>query len=245
MQILGLQKTTLLDYPGRVACTVFLGGCNFRCPFCHNKEIVLASSGGTHVDLAITEDELFSFLEKRKNILAGVCITGGEPTIHADLPDFIAKIKSLGYSVKLDTNGTNPKMLAALIDDKLIDYCAMDIKNCPDKYDTSVTFEGAGVSVSYVFDNIKKSVHLLLSQPCNEENEFSYEFRTTLVRELHDEADMVSICEWIAGANAYYLQSYVESDGVFCKKFHAHDDDTLARFERLCRSYIPNTHLRG
>jgi len=174
-----------------------------------------------------------------------VCITGGEPTIHADLPDFIAKIKKLDYKVKLDTNGTNPQMLAALIHDKFIDYCAMDIKNCPEKYDTSVTFGSADVSVSYDFDNIKKSVNHLLTQPCNDENGFSYEFRTTLVRELHDEADMVSICKWIAGANAYYLQSYVESDGVFCKGFHAHDDDTLTRFERICRTYIPNTYLRG
>lgn len=245
MQILGLQKTTLLDYPGRVACTIFLGGCNFRCPFCHNKEIVLALGCDNNTDSMITKDALFSFLQKRRNILTGVCITGGEPTINADLPDFIAEIKKLDYKVKLDTNGTNPQMLATLIQEKLIDYCAMDIKNCPEKYDTSVTFETSGFFVSYDIADIKKSVNLLLSQPCADENRFSYEFRTTLVRELHEEADMLAICQWIAGANAYYLQSYIESDGVFHKGFHAHDADTLSHFERLCRTHIPNTFLRG
>lgn len=239
MQILGLNKTTLLDYPGRVACTIFLGGCNFRCPFCHNKSIVLGAGSEE------SADGLFSFLKKRRNILTGVCITGGEPTINADLPDLIAAIKELGYQVKLDTNGTNPQMLAMLIDRKLIDYCAMDIKNCLDKYDTTVSFEGSDSSVTYDIAAVKKSVAILLSQPCTEEDTFTYEFRTTLVRELHDEKDLLSICQWIAGANAYYLQSYVESDGVFRKGFHAHDEDTLAHFEQLCRSYISNTHLRG
>ena len=239
MQILGLNKTTLLDYPERVACTIFLGGCNFRCPFCHNKSIVLGAGSEE------SADGLFSFLKKRRNILTGVCITGGEPTINADLPDLIAAIKELGYQVKLDTNGTNPQMLAMLIDRRLIDYCAMDIKNCLDKYDTTVSFEGSDSFVTYDIAAIKKSVAILLSQPCTEEDAFTYEFRTTLVRELHDEKDLLSICQWIAGANAYYLQSYVESDGVFRKGFHAHDEDTLAHFEQLCRSYIPNTHLRG
>jgi len=239
MQILGLNKTTLLDYPGRVACTIFLGGCNFRCPFCHNKSIVLGAGSEESVD------ELFSFLKKRRNILTGVCITGGEPTINADLPDLIAEIKELGYQVKLDTNGTNPQMLAALIDRSLIDYCAMDIKNSPEKYDTTVSFENSVIPVTYDIADIKKSAAILLSQPCTEEDGFTYEFRTTLVRELHDEKDVLSICQWIAGANAYYLQSYVESDGVFRKGFHAHDENTLAHFEQLCRPYIPNTHLRG
>ena len=245
MQILGLNKTTLLDYPGRVACTIFLGGCNFRCPFCHNKSIVLASDCEDNALQLYTKEEIFSFLKKRRNILSGVCITGGEPTINADLPDFIAEIKKLGYAVKLDTNGTNPQMLASLISDKLIDYCAMDIKNCLEKYDTSVNFDASDVSVSYDIADIQRSAALLLSQPCAEESGFSYEFRTTLVRELHNEADILTICKWIAGANAYYLQSYVESDGVFCRDFHAHDTDTLARFEQLCRFYIPNTYLRG
>lgn len=241
MKILGLNKTTLLDYPGRVACTVFLGGCNFRCPFCHNKDIVLASDCiGEY-----SQDEIFSFLKKRKGILTGVCITGGEPTIHNDLPDFIADIRQLGYKVKLDTNGSNPAMLAALITGRLIDYCAMDIKNCPQKYDISVSFSPSPVPPIYHLDDILQSAEILLSQPCTSENGFSYEFRTTLVKELHGEDDLRSICQWIKGANAYYLQSYVESGGVFCKGFHAHDEDTLAHFEQICQEYIPGTHLRG
>lgn len=233
MKILGLNKTTLLDYPGRVACTIFLGGCNFRCPFCHNKDIVLMSDA---ID-AYSQDEIFAFLRKRKGILTGVCITGGEPTINNDLPGFIADIKQLGYKIKLDTNGSSPAMLASLIDNKLIDCCAMDIKNAPEKYDTTVSFPA--------LTDVKKSVELLLSQSCEEENGFSYEFRTTLVKELHDEADLLSICKWIAGANAYYLQPYVESPGVFQKEFHTHDMETLSHFEHLCQTHVPNTHLRG
>lgn len=239
MKILGLSKTTLLDYPNRVACTIFLGGCNFRCPFCHNKDIVLASGRITEY----SQDEFFTFLKKRKGILTGVCITGGEPTIHDDLPDFIAVVKELGYKVKLDTNGSNPTMLAALIADRQIDYCAMDIKNRPEKYDTSVSFTAS--PAVYDLSKIRQSVELLLSQPCTDSNSFSYEFRTTLVKELHEESDIRAICEWITGAKAYYLQSYVESDGVFCKRFHAHDESTLRAFEHLCQTYIPNTHLRG
>lgn len=240
MKILGLNKTTLLDYPQRVACTIFLGGCNFRCPFCHNKDIVLAANCTFY-----TRDDILTFLKKRKGILTGVCITGGEPTINSELPELIAAIKQLDYKVKLDTNGSNPKMLNELIADGLIDYCAMDIKNCPQKYDTSVSIEASYTTVSYALSDIKRSVEILLSQPCVSENGFSYEFRTTLVKELHDESDIRAICQWIRGANAYYLQSYVESDGVFCKGFHAYDEDTLSHFEDLCRTYIPNTHLRG
>lgn len=241
MKILGLNKTTLLDYPKRVACTIFLGGCNFRCPFCHNKDIVLASD---RID-EFSQEEIFAFLKKRQNILTGVCITGGEPTIHSSLPDFIAAIRQLGYHVKLDTNGSNPAMLASLIADGLIDYCAMDIKNCPEKYDASVSFPDSPTPAVYRFSDIAQSVKILLSQPCDGKNGFSYEFRTTLVKELHEEADIHAICQWLAGANAYYLQSYAESDGVFCKGFHAHEESVLAHFEHLCQSYIPNTHLRG
>lgn len=240
MRILGLNKTTLLDYPGRVACTIFLGGCNFRCPFCHNRDIVLGSS-----DTSYTKENILTFLKKRRGILTGICITGGEPTLNSDLPDFISDIRQLGYKVKLDTNGSNPEMLHALITDGFIDYCAMDIKNCPQKYDTSVSFEASDIRAAYSLTDIEESIQILLAQPCTDKSGFSYEFRTTLVKELHDEADLKDICQWIKGANAYYLQSYVESDGVFCRRFHAHDKDTLTRFEALCRTEIPNTHLRG
>lgn len=240
MKILGLNKTTLLDYPERVACTIFLGGCNFRCPFCHNKDIVLALD-----EPACTKDDILAFLKKRTGILTGVCITGGEPTLNHDLPELISDIKLLGYKVKLDTNGSNPAMLEELIANGLIDYCAMDIKNRPEKYDISVSFDSFDTHAAYSLADIERSVHILLSQPCTDKTDFSYEFRTTLVKELHNESDIQAICQWIKGANAYYLQSYVESDGVFCKGFHAHDEDMLAHFEALCRTYIPNTHLRG
>lgn len=240
MRICGLNKTTLLDYPGRVACTIFLGGCNMRCPFCHNGSLALGTAKS-----AFSAEDIFSFLEKRRGILTGVCISGGEPTINAGLPDFIAKIKKMGYKVKLDTNGTNPKMLDALVHERFIDYCAMDIKNSFEKYDMSVNFEGCGTLPSYDIEDIKKSASLLLSQPCADEDGFLYEFRTTLVRQLHGEADITSICRFILGARAYFLQPYKESSGVLNPRFSAHDDDTLERFLQICREYIPNTHIRG
>lgn len=240
MHICGLNKTTLLDYPGRAACTIFLGGCNLRCPFCHNGSLALGSSKDS-----LSKDDIFAFLKKRSGILTGVCISGGEPSINDDLPDFIAEIKKLGFKIKLDTNGTNPKMLDALIRDRLIDCCAMDIKNSFEKYNISVSLEGSDALISYNIEDIKKSASLLLSQPCAGENGFSYEFRTTLVRQLHDEADILAICRCIAGAHAYFLQPYKENPGVLNKGFGAHDEDTLARFLQLCRTYIPNTQLRG
>lgn len=241
MQICGLNKTTLLDYPGRVACTVFLSGCNLRCPFCHNASLALGTTGSI-----FSKDDIFSFLKKRAGILTGVCISGGEPTINAELPDFIAEMKKLGYKVKLDTNGTNPKMLGALISGCLIDYCAMDIKNCLEKYDASVNFEGSGIPASYDIEDIKKSIAILLTHSSVNEESFSYEFRTTLVKELHDESDILAICRQIAGADAYFLQPYKESGGILKPGgFNAHDEATLTRFLRLCREYIPNTYLRG
>ena len=168
MLILGLTKTTLLDYPEHVAATLFTGGCNFRCPYCHNRDIVLQSS--TLPPLA--EDEIFSFLRKRQHVLSGVCITGGEPTLHQDLPAFIERIRALGYLVKLDTNGSNPQMLCSLIQDRLINYCAMDIKNAPEKYAVTAGCQNLAA--------VKESVQLLLRQQT-----VPYEFRTTLVAELH------------------------------------------------------------
>lgn len=240
MQICGLNKTTLLDYPGCVACTIFLGGCNLRCPFCHNASLALGTA-----ECAFSKEDIFSFLKKRRGILTSVCISGGEPTINADLPDFIAEIKKLGYKIKLDTNGTNPKMLDALIRSGLIDYCAMDIKNSFEKYGASVNFECSGFEPAYDIEDIKKSAALLLSQPCQDESGFSYEFRTTLVKELHNESDIILICRAISGARAYFLQPYKESSGVLNPRFSAHGDDTLARFVQLSREYIPNTCLRG
>lgn len=235
MLILGLSKTTLLDYPGRVAATLFTGGCNFRCPYCHNGDIVLKRQTA----IPYNETELFTFLTKRKHILTGVCITGGEPTLHPDLPDFLRRIKRLGYKIKLDTNGSNPEMLAELIETGLIDYCAMDLKNSPSKYGLTIGLDEHTAS-EYDLSPIRASVNILTTQQT-----IPYEFRTTIVRELHEKNDILDIAQWIAGANAYFLQSYTDSDGVLCRGFHAHSDETLESYAALCRRYVPNTTLRG
>lgn len=234
MLILGLNKTTLLDYPGNVAAVLFTGGCNFRCPYCHNKDIILMNKSLT----PFSAEEIIAFLNKRRSVLTGVCITGGEPTLHPDLPELITHIKEIGYLVKLDTNGTNPQMLQGLIHDHLIDYCAMDIKNAPEKYQLTV---GCNLG-SRQFDiaAINESIKILIQQQL-----IPYEFRTTLVKELHDETDMRTISQWISGANAYFLQPYTDSDGVLCSGFHAHSEETLQAFAALCRNFVPNTNLRG
>lgn len=236
MLILGLNKTTLLDYPEHVAATIFTGGCNFRCPFCHNKDIVFAdNSMELHLIAPYSEEEILSFLNRRKNILTGVCITGGEPTLQKDLPDFIKRIKELGYLVKLDTNGYRPDVLRSLISHHLIDYVAMDIKNSPDKYVKTIGLSACNISL------IQESISCLLSLT----GSFPYEFRTTLVQELHTEDDMYVISNWLSGAAAYYLQAYTDSDTVITPGFHAPSRDTLEQYLAICRTTIPNTQLRG
>lgn len=234
MLILGLNKTTLLDYPGHVAATVFTGGCNFRCPYCHNRNIILKDESL----LPLTTEELFAFLNKRQHVLTGVCITGGEPTLNPDLPHLIRQIKELGFLVKLDTNGSNPQMLHHLIHTGLIDHCAMDIKNAPEKY--AVTVGLAKCHDRLDLTAIGESIQILIQQRL-----ISYEFRTTIVREFHDESDMLAISQWIAGAEAYFLQSYVHSAGVLCDGYHAHSEETLQKYVSICRKLIPNTLLRG
>lgn len=227
MDIHGLQKTTLLDYPGRVACTVFLAGCNLRCPFCHNAPLVLSSP-----DPQMTEEAFFAFLKKRQGILDGVCITGGEPTLRQDLPEFIAEIRRLGFPVKLDTNGTNPAMLRMLLDNKLVDYVAMDIKNAPNRYPQTC----GGVDV---LGAVTESAALLM------ENGVDYEFRTTCVHPLHDAQAMEQIGKWLAGAKAYYLQNFVDSGNLVGTGISGLTSDTMAALRQAVLPYINNTHLRG
>ncbi len=235
MLILGLTKTTLLDYPGRVAASIFTGGCNFRCPYCHNKDIVLQNKSITPYALS----QIWTFLKKRQHVLTGVCITGGEPTLHHDLPDFIRAIKELNYNVKLDTNGTHPQMLDYLITNRLIDYCAMDIKNSPENYNQTVNIPSAS-NISYDWTAINDSVTILMTQA-----NIPYEFRTTVTAQLHTSEDMRRIAAWIAGAKAYFLQPYVDSDHVLCQGFCAPDTTTLESYIAICREKIPNTQLRG
>ncbi len=229
MLILGLQKTTLLDYPGKIATTIFTGGCNFKCPYCHNRDLVIPPSDAIPYSI----DDIFDHLNKKKKVLDGVCITGGEPTLHKDLPDFIAQIKKMGLLVKLDSNGTNPDMLSYLIKSNLVDYVAMDIKHSKEKYNSIASM------IHFDITPIETSVSLL------KESNIDYEFRTTIMRECHDLADIESIGEWLKGAKTYYLQSYRESEQVINPIFSPHSIDTLNNFVEVLKDYIPNTSLRG
>lgn len=205
MLIVGFNKTTLLDYPGRVAATLFTGGCNFKCPFCHNGELVLKP----FLQEAYSETEILDFLKQRKNILKGVCITGGEPTLQADLSEFIRKIKNLGYQVKLDTNGYMPNVLRRLLEEDLLDYVAMDIKNCRDKYAATVgIYDKQSCANVFHIDRIEESIEIL------QKASVPYEFRTTVVKELHTQEDLLKIGEWIKGCPHYFLQQYQDSENT-------------------------------
>lgn len=236
MLILGLNKTTLLDYPGCVAATIFTGGCNFRCPFCHNSGLVLMPSAGE----VISEEEVLAFLKKRRNVLKGVCITGGEPTLQADLPDFISRIREIGYQVKLDTNGYKPETLKSLLEEGLLDYVAMDIKNSPDKYAASSGMDG--MEHDFNLGKIRESVDLLMG------GSVEYEFRTTVVRELHTLGDLVRIGEWIRGCRAYFLQKFQDQGNNICEGYHAPDEGTLREMQQIL-SQMPEmegrVYLRG
>ncbi len=229
MKIYGLNKTTLLDYPGRVAATIFLGGCNFRCPFCQNSSLVLSPDRQPE----IPEEEVLSFLKKRKGILEGVCVTGGEPTLSPELPEFLKKIQDLGYPVKLDTNGSRPQVLKDLASQNLIQMTAVDIKACPNNYPSLCGL------VHPDLDSIKETVDFLIN------GSLDYEFRTTVVRELHTEQDFIQIGQWIAGAKAYYLQAYRDSEEVLQPGFSSYSQKELMYFRDILKRTIPLVELRG
>lgn len=237
MIIQGLQKTTLLDYPEKVACTMFTGGCNFRCPFCHNASLVVDRGNIVPIESQkngdYTEEEIFTFLNKRRGILDGVCITGGEPMIQSDLEEFIQKIKNLGFLVKLDTNGSFPDRLKNMIDSGIIDYVAMDIKNSKEDYGKTI-----GVK-NYNTDKIERSVDILM------EGKIPYEFRTTVVREFHTEENIYKIREWIKGAEQYYLQQFVDSGDVIKSGLHGVDVNELHRWRDILSENIAKVELRG
>lgn len=229
MMISGLQKLTLLDYPGKVACTAFFSGCNLRCPFCHNSPLVT----GTAVTEGISREEFIDFLKKRAKVLDGVCISGGEPLLQKDITDLALEIKSLGYSVKIDTNGTFPDVVKKLIALGAVDMFAMDIKSAPDRYGI-VTGASADISA------IRESVNILLSSGID------YEFRTTFVKPLHSEYDAKEISLWIKGAKAYYLQSYKDSGMIINSEglatFSEHE---MKHFLSVVQENIPSAALRG
>ncbi len=219
---------TLLDFPGVVACTVFLGGCDFRCPFCHNFELI----DGTAQPI-MDDGELISFLESRKGLIEGVAITGGEPCLHSDLPELINKIRAVGYKVKLDTNGYHPEMLKRILDEKLVDYVAMDIKNSEEKYALTCGIEAID------FEKIKKSMSYLMT------GDTDYEFRTTVISELHSEDDFEKIGEMIKGAKRYFLQRFTDRETVPYGNLSAPSFDEMYKYAEIMKKYIPETQLRG
>ena len=226
LQIGGYQKLTLLDFPGKVACTVFLGGCNFRCPFCHNSELFVP-------EVLYSEEEILAMIQKRARVLEGVAITGGEPTLQAGLHDFICKLRDMGLQVKRDSNGYRPEVLRQLLDEHLLDYVAMDIKSSPAGYPEVVGMPGIDMG------RINESVHMLMS------GDVPFEFRTTVVPELHSEEDFEEIGAWIAGPEAYFLQAFVDSELVFERKFSQPTPDLMERIKAIVQPYVPNVEIRG
>ncbi len=227
MRISGLQKLTLLDFPEKVACTVFTFGCNFRCPFCHNSTLVVGEAPD-----AVTEEEFFRYLDKRQGVLDGVAITGGEPTLQPDLAAFIKKIKERGFAVKLDTNGARPEIVRDLIEKGLVDYFAMDIKNSPEKYDMT-----SGVRVD--MDKIKETIALLIERAPD------YEFRTTVVKGFHEKEDFLKIGELIAGAKKYFLQKFTDSGAILGTGVGPCTDEEMAEFCETIKKYVPLAAVRG
>ena len=226
MRLGGLMKMTLLDFPGRVACTVFTVGCNMRCPFCHNASLVV------HPEELLDDEEFFAFLKKRQGMLDGVCITGGEPLLHLDLPYFLSRIRALGYETKLDTNGTYPKALREIVEAGLLDYVAMDIKSPLSKY-------GAVSGLGRIPEGIEESVSYLLS------GAVPYEFRTTVVDELHEPCDFAAIGEWIRGAERYYLQTFKDSGDLIGEGLTSPTPEKMRACLAAVRPFVPSAALRG
>jgi len=225
----GLQKLTLLDFPGRMACTVFTGGCNMRCPFCHNRSLVFLNEN----DSEISVNDIVDYLENRSKVLDGVCITGGEPLLHKGLKDFIKKAKSLGLQVKLDTNGSNFEKLKELVEEGLLDYVAVDIKNCPKKYPETIGLQ------NYDLSEIEKVISYLL------EDHVDYEFRTTIVKQFHEVNDIEEIGKWIKGAKRYYLQNFEDHGTCIQSGLSEVGIETLEKMKEVAKPYVKEIELRG
>ena len=232
--IAGLQKMTLLDYPGKVACTVFLQGCNFRCPFCHNSDL-LPRSG----EPLMTVEALLAFLSKRRGLLDAVCVSGGEPTLQPELENLLRSIKTMGYAVKLDTNGSRPEVLKRLAAEKLLDYVAMDVKNGPDAYGSTVGLNG------YRLEAVEESLRFLISGAVD------YELRTTVVAQLHDKDTILQMGQWLTGLvpgkkpTKIFLQSFVDRDSVLCTGLSAHEPRTMENLAELLRPFSEQVAVRG
>ncbi len=228
MRIGGLQKVSLLDYPGKIACTVFLCGCNLRCPYCHNPGLVFQCDNGE----SISEVDLFAFLKARQRKLDGVCVTGGEPTLQPELPEFLEKLRRLGYAVKLDTNGTNPAMLKALLHERVLDYVAMDIKNSPSRYAETC----GGIDC---LSRVRESAALLM------DGTVDYEFRTTICAPLHTPEEMAGIGRWLKGAKRYFLQPFVDSGELVGSGMKPLTKDEIEALRDSVLPDIPSTQIRG
>ncbi len=229
MKIQGLQKLTLLDFPGRVSCTVFTAGCNFRCPFCHNASLVV----NIPKESEISEESFFAFLKKRQHVLEGVCVSGGEPLLQPDIENFIRKIKELGYAVKLDTNGSFPEKLKVLVEKGLVDYVAMDIKNAPESYAVTCGLETLDIA------SVQNSVTYL------KEGHVPYEFRTTVVKNYHFKENFEIIGKWLQGTEKYFLQNFVDSGDLINGKMNGCTEEEMKEFLSVVRKYVPNAKLRG
>ena len=230
MLISGLQKLTLLDYPGTVACTVFTGGCNFRCPFCHNASLVLPEE----LNRSSEEEQVLAFLKKRAGILDGVAVTGGEPLLHPDMPAFLEKVRALGYRIKLDTNGSFPDRLMEIVKAGLVDRVAMDIKNAPALYAETVGLE------CFDLAPVERSKDFLLS------GAVEYEFRTTVVRGLHTRESLLQAAQWIAGAKEYYLQQFKDSGSVIrLAGLGAFSGPEMHALADAVRPWVPSVQVRG
>lgn len=228
MKIEALQKLTLLDFPQKMACTIFTHGCNMRCPFCHNALLVTESQ-----QTFISEEEILSFLETRKGILEGVCITGGEPLMQEGIEEFIRKIKSMGFLIKLDTNGTYPNKLKALCKEGLIDFVAMDIKNSQKKYAQTAGKKLLDLSA------VNESVAFLIG------GNVPYEFRTTVTKDFHNLEDLLDITRWISGCDAYFLQQFVDSGNLIDSQVSGYTNEELREIYKVVKKHLPCTQLRG
>ncbi len=227
MIISGLQKTTLLDYPNRVAATIFLGGCNMRCPFCQNYSLL------EHPCCNFKPEEILAFLEKRKEILDGVCISGGEPTLHQELPEFLSQIKHLGYDIKLDSNGSKPQVLQSLIEQRLVDYVAMDVKGPLTSYSRFCGGDFADTEAVFHSINLLKS------------NRIPYEFRTTVAKGLHSREDILALGNLLEHSQTLYLQNFIPSNDVPDKTLQSFTLEELAQMKELLHPFIFHVHIRG
>ena len=222
----GLQKLTLLDYPGKVACTVFCVGCDFRCPFCHNNGLVTGKA-----DLW-TEEEVLGFLAKRHNVLEGVCLTGGEPLIYPDAEEFLRKVKSLGYQVKLDTNGSFPLKLQRIVDSGLADYVAMDVKNCKELYSATAGVQADTNAIAQSVDILKRG-------------KVDFEFRTTVTRTFHTEQSLAEVAMWLKGADKWFLQQFVHGSDLIDPNVKGYTDDQLRDICDKLKAIFPGVQTRG